>query len=115
LELDFLEIINSERNGVQVMLGIHVWRLGGKANNSMENGGNKKKVEIWGRGELVLKINGGERIKIKEIKISNSTCNQVVHFKVLKCDDNHVQLKCMCWTGCKNPQGLLSLRMLCGC
>jgi hypothetical protein len=32
-------------------------------------------VEIWGRGELVFKINGGERIKIKEIKISKSTCN----------------------------------------
>jgi len=42
LELEFLEIIDSERNGVKVMLGIHVWRLGGKADNSMENGGNKK-------------------------------------------------------------------------
>jgi hypothetical protein len=42
LELEFLEIIDSERNAVKVMLGIHVWRLGGKADNSMENGGNKK-------------------------------------------------------------------------
>jgi hypothetical protein len=32
-------------------------------------------VEIWGRGELVLKINDGERIKIKERKFSKSTCN----------------------------------------
>jgi len=55
LELEFLEIIDSERNGVKVMLGIHVWSLGGKADNNIENGGNKKKVEIWERGELVFK------------------------------------------------------------
>jgi len=29
----------------------------------MENGGNKKKMKIWGRGELAFKINGGERKK----------------------------------------------------
>jgi hypothetical protein len=32
LELDVLEIIYNERDGIMVMLGIHVWWLGGKAN-----------------------------------------------------------------------------------
>ncbi len=42
LKLDVLELIDSERNGIKVILGIHVWWLGGKPDNSMEDGGNKK-------------------------------------------------------------------------
>jgi hypothetical protein len=37
-----LEIIDSGRNGIKIMLRIHVWWLRSKANNNMENGGNKK-------------------------------------------------------------------------